>query len=123
MQATYGNPGLLALTSINKKENREAAYKVMSYLTSADSQKALNAAAGNFPTRTDAAVLGTDADSIAMAEALKTANPGESSPVARQVMGALAPNIQAALRGDLTAKEALDRAAQEARGILQRSAS
>ena len=123
VQATYGNPGLLALTSINKKENREAAYKVMSYLTSADSQKALNAAAGNLPTRTDAAVLGTDADSIAMAEALKTANPGESSPVARQVMGALAPNIQAALRGDLTAKEALDRAAQEARGILQRSAS
>ncbi len=30
VQATYGNPGLLALTSINKKENRDAAYKVMS---------------------------------------------------------------------------------------------
>ncbi|PRA18195.1 sugar ABC transporter substrate-binding protein, partial [Brevundimonas sp. MYb27] len=55
--------------------------------------------------------------------ALKSANPGEPSPVARQVMGALAPNIQAALRGDVTAKEALDRAAKEARGILQRSAS
>ncbi len=41
VQATYGNPpGLLALTSINKKENREAAYKVMSYLSSAESQKA-----------------------------------------------------------------------------------
>ncbi len=123
VQATYGNPGLLALTSINKKENREAAYKVMSYLSSAESQKALNAAAGNLPTRSDAAALGTDADSLAMAEALKSANPGEPSPVARQVMGALAPNIQAALRGDVSAKEALDRAAKEARGILQRSAS
>ncbi len=123
VQATYGNPGLLALTSINKKENREAAYKVMGYLSSAESQKALNAAAGNLPTRSDAAALGTDADSLAMAEALKSANPGEPSPVARQVMGALAPNIQAALRGDVTAKEALDRAAKEARGILQRSAS
>ena len=95
----------------------------MSYLSSAESQKALNAAAGNLPTRSDAAALGTDADSLAMAEALKSANPGEPSPAARQVMGALAPNIQAALRGDVTAKEALDRAAKEARGILQRSAS
>ncbi|SDT22427.1 multiple sugar transport system substrate-binding protein [Pseudarthrobacter equi] len=121
-QATYGNPGLLALTSINKKENRQAAYTVMDYLSSAASQKALNAAAGNLPTREDAAVLGDDADSKAMAAALKAANPGESSPVARQVMGALAPNIQAALRGDLTPKEALAKAATEARGILQRAA-
>ena len=122
VQATYGNPGLLALTSINKKDNRDAAYTLMSYLSSAESQKALNAAAGNLPTRTDAEPPSTDPDLVAMAEALKSANPGESSPVARQVMGTLAPNIQAALRGDVSAREALDRAAEEARGILQRSA-
>lgn len=45
VQATYGNPGLLSLTSINKDENREAAYDVLAYLSSAESQKALNAAA------------------------------------------------------------------------------
>lgn len=122
-QATFGNPGLLALTSINKKENREAAYQVMSYLGSASVQNGLTAAAGSLPTRTDAAPTGQDPDAIAMAEALKSAHPGEPSPVARQVMAVLAPNIQAALRGDVTAKEALDRAAMEARGILQRSAS
>ncbi|WP_020389265.1 extracellular solute-binding protein [Kribbella catacumbae] len=122
VQATYGNPGLLALTSINKKENRNAAYQVLSYLTSAEHQKALNAAAGNFPTRTDVGIPGDGPDFATMSEALKSANPGEPSPAARQVMGALAPNIQAALRGDLTPKEALTRAAREARGIVERSA-
>ncbi len=59
-----------------------------------------------------------------MAEALKSANPRRTVPPGRTPgHGRLAPNIQAALRGDVSAKEALDRAAKEARGILQRSAS
>ncbi|MCX5085433.1 extracellular solute-binding protein [Streptomyces sp. NBC_00401] len=121
VQATYGNPGLLSLTSINKDENREAAYDVLAYLSSAESQKALNAAAGNLPTRTDVKAPGTGPDFQVLKEALQYANPGEPSPAARQVMATLAPNIQAALAGDLTPKEALKKAADEARELLARS--
>ncbi|WP_327576484.1 MULTISPECIES: extracellular solute-binding protein [unclassified Streptomyces] len=121
VRATYGNPGLLALTSINKDVNREAAYDVLAYLSSAKSQKALNAATGTFPTRTDVKAPGTGPDFKVLNEALGYANPGEPSPAARQVMATLAPYIQAALRGDLTSKEALKKAAEEARALLARS--
>ncbi|AIY02244.1 ABC-type sugar transport system, periplasmic component [Arthrobacter sp. PAMC 25486] len=121
VQATYGNPGLLALTSINKKENRDAAYEVLSYLSSAEAQAALNAAASNFPTRTDVKSEDENADTDALNAALEFANFGEASPVARQVMAILAPSIQAALGGKVTAKEALSKAADEARALLKRS--
>jgi multiple sugar transport system substrate-binding protein len=121
VRATYGNPGLLSLTSINKDDNRQAAYQVLSYLSSPKAQKSLNAAAGNFPTRTDVKAQGSGPDLKAMNGALDYANPGEPSPAARQVMSALAPYIQAALRGDLSAEEALNKAAAEARGLLARS--
>ncbi|PRB58282.1 extracellular solute-binding protein [Microbacterium sp. MYb45] len=120
-QATYGNPGLLSLTSINKQENRAAAYEVLSFLTSKDFQTELNTAAGNFPTRTDVAIGGDEADRDAYEAALAVANPGEPNPSARQVMAVLAPYIQSALRGDLTPKEALDKAAAEAQDVLDRS--
>ncbi|MFE7118273.1 extracellular solute-binding protein [Streptomyces sp. NPDC057654] len=121
VRATYGNPGLLSLTSINEKGNREAAYQVLSYLTSAKTQAALDEAAGTFPTRTDVKPPGDSPDVKALDEALRYANPGEPSPVARQVMSVLAPRIQAALKGDMTAKEALDQAADDARELLARS--
>ncbi|WP_341977600.1 extracellular solute-binding protein [Microbacterium sp. LWO13-1.2] len=120
-QATYGNPGLLSLTSINKKENRAAAYEVLSFLTSADFQTELNATAGNFPTRTDVEIAGAEADRAAYEAALEVANPGEPNPAARQVMAVLAPYIQAALRGDISAEEALEKAAAEAQAALDRS--
>uniref|UniRef100_A0AAU2VIT9 Extracellular solute-binding protein n=1 Tax=Streptomyces sp. NBC_00008 TaxID=2903610 RepID=A0AAU2VIT9_9ACTN len=121
VRATYGNPGLLSLTSINKDENRDAAYDVLAYLSSPTTQKSLNAAAGSFPTRTDVKAPSTGPDYQVLNEALQFANPGESSPAARQVMASLAPGIQAALGGDLSPKEALDKAAKEARELLSRS--
>ncbi|WP_435747550.1 extracellular solute-binding protein [Microbacterium sp. PMB16] len=120
-QTTYGNPGLLSLTSINKNENRAAAYAVLSFLTSQDFQTELNAAAGNFPTRTDVEIAGDEADRAAYEAALKVANPGEPNAAARQVMAVLAPYIQSALRGDLSPKEALEKAADEAQAVLDRS--
>lgn len=120
-QATYGNPGLLSLTSINDSDNRQAAYAVLSYLTSAEVQTSLNAAAGNFPTRTDVELQGEGADLEALSAALEVANPGEPSAVSRQVMAILAPQIQAALAGDVTPEEALTAAAEEARDALERS--
>lgn len=120
-QVTYGNPGLLSLTSINKKENRAAAYAALSFLTSQEFQTDLNAAAGNFPSRTDVDIAGAEADREAYAAALEVANPGEPNPAARQVMAVLAPYIQSALRGDLSAEDALRKAADEAQAVLDRS--
>lgn len=121
VQATYGNPGLLALTSINRSENRAAANAVLAYLTSPEQQAALNAAGGSFPTRTDTAPPAGGPDIEALTAALASANPGEPSPAARQVMAALAPHIQAALGGTSTPEQALTQAATEARAILARS--
>lgn len=120
-QAAYGNPGLLSLTSINKQENRAAAYEVLSFLSAADFQASLNEAGGNFPTRQDVTMPGSGADVEAYEAALAVTNPGEPNPAARQVMAALAPYIQSALRGDLSPEEALTKAAEEAQAILDRS--
>lgn len=121
VEATYGNPGLLALTAINSDDNRAAAYTALEYLTSPEVQNELNGLAGNFPTRSDVKSQAASPDVTAMNEALEFANSGEASPAARQVMAVLAPKIQAALRGDLTAEEALTKAADEARKILERT--
>ena len=117
-QVTYGNAGLLSLTSINDESNRQAAYDVLEFMSAPDFQASLNAAAGNLPTRTDVAVDESDPAVASMAEALDLAYPGEPSPASRQVMAALAPKIQAALRGDMSAEEALAAAAEESRQIL-----
>ena len=117
-QVTYGNAGLLSLTSINDESNRQAAYDVLEFMSTPDFQASLNAAAGNLPTRTDVAVDESDPAVASMAEALDLAYPGEPSPASRQVMAALAPKIQAALRGDMSAEEALAAAAEESRQIL-----
>lgn len=117
-QVTYGNAGLLALTSINDEDDRQGAYDALAFLSSPDFQASLNAAAGNLPTRTDVPVDESDPAVVAMAGALEHAYPGEPSPASRQVMAALAPRIQAALRGDVSAEEALADAAEEARQIL-----
>lgn len=121
VQATYGNPGMLALTSINRSDSREAAQQVLAHLTSAEVQTGLNELAGTFPTRTDVTIDESDPDVAAFAEALPYANAGEASPASRQVMTVLAPYVQAALRGDLSAADAMTQAAAEARGVLQRS--
>jgi multiple sugar transport system substrate-binding protein len=121
VQATFANPGMLSLTSINKAENRAAAYEVIRYLTSADVQAALNEASGTFPTRTDVPAPGSGPDAETMNASLEFANPGEPNASARQVMAILAPYLQSALQGNLTAEEALTRAAEDARELLARS--
>ncbi|MCT9819337.1 extracellular solute-binding protein [Microbacterium sp. W1N] len=120
-RVAFGNPGLIALTSINKSENREAAYEVLRYLGGEEFQGELAAASGNFSARTDVPAPGEGADYETLQAALEYANPGEPNPAARQVMAALAPYIQAALRDELTPEEALSKAADEARAILDRN--
>jgi ABC-type glycerol-3-phosphate transport system substrate-binding protein len=120
-QVTFANPGMLSLTSINEEANREAAYEVIRYLTSPDAQTALNQASGTFPTRTDVPPPSDDADGQAMSAALEHAFAGEAHPQARPVMATLAPFLQSALQGNMTAEEALTAAAEEARNLLARS--
>jgi ABC-type glycerol-3-phosphate transport system substrate-binding protein len=120
-QVTFANPGMLALTSINEEANREAAYEVIRYLTSPDVQTALNQASGTFPTRTDVPPPSDDADGQAMTTALEHAYAGEAHPQARPVMAILAPYLQSALQGNMTAEDALTEAAEEARELLGRS--
>ncbi|GAB2592294.1 extracellular solute-binding protein [Kribbella endophytica] len=121
VQATYGNPGLLALTSITKSDGKDAANEALRYLTSAEVQSALIAKTGALPTRTDVKVDTADPDVAQLVKALQVANPGEASPASRQVMAVLAPKIQAALRGDLSPQDALGQAAVEARSVLKNS--
>ena len=120
-RVTFASPGLLSLTSINSESNRQAAYKVMSFLTSPDMQAALNEASGTFPTRKDVPIPGEGPDYEAMSAALEYAHPGEPHPQARPVQEILKPYLQAALLGKKTPEEALSQAAAEARKLLARS--
>ncbi|PSL06013.1 carbohydrate ABC transporter substrate-binding protein (CUT1 family) [Haloactinopolyspora alba] len=120
-QVTFGNPGMLSLTSISDESNRQAAYEVISYLTSAEVQTSLCEAADKFPTRSDVPAPGDGTDYEVMTKALEYATPGEPHPQARPVMAILAPYVQSALQGDMTAEEALTAAAEEARELLARS--
>lgn len=120
-QVSFANPGMLSLTAINSESNRDAAYQVTSYLTSADLQAQLNEASGTFPTRTDVPAPGEGPDYEAMTKALEFAHPGEPHPQARPVMAILAPYLQSALQGDMSAADALATAAGEARDLLARS--
>lgn len=120
-QVTFANPGMLSLTSLNKEENRQAAYDVISFLTSADMQTKLNKASGTFPTRKDVSAPGEGPDYEAMQKALEYAHPGEAHAQARQIQEVLKPHLQSALQGKTTPEEALSKAAAEAREVLGRS--
>jgi multiple sugar transport system substrate-binding protein len=63
-------------------------------------------------------VPGQSEASKEFAKSLQYAFPGDTHPKARQVMGVLAPHIQAALLGKEDAKTALDAAAKEANQLL-----
>lgn len=118
-QVTFGTPGVLALTTVS--EDDEAAYEVARFIASPEVSAELQMAAGSYPVRTDSAFESDDEVTAKFLEALEYARPGEVVPNARQVMGALAPQIQAALQGQKTAQEALDDAAAEARGLIERA--
>ncbi|QUW18115.1 sugar ABC transporter substrate-binding protein [Agrococcus sp. Marseille-Q4369] len=118
-QATFGTPGVLALTSIS--ENPEAAGTVAQYIGSAEVSSALHQASGTYPVLVDAEVSSDDEDVAQFVAALEHARPGEVVPNARQVMAALSPHLQAALQGQVTAQEALAAAAAEARQVIERA--
>lgn len=116
-QVTFGLPGLLARTALSDDDATVNA--VASYLASAEFQGKLSEASGYFPARTDAKAPAGDPLNEPFQAALAFVKAGEVNPKSRQVMAALAPQIQAALQGSKTVDQALADAETEANGILQ----
>ncbi|MGW0197097.1 extracellular solute-binding protein [Nonomuraea sp. NPDC003201] len=115
-RVAFGIPGALVLAK--HSESKDAAKKFATYLASPEVSGALAKESGFFPARTDVTVPDQSAASKEFAKSLQYAFPGDTHPKARQVMGVLAPHIQAALLGKEDAKTALDAAAKEADQLL-----
>ena len=107
--------------------NKEAAASLVWFLTNEDSQK-LEAAAGPLPTRT--AVWAWDIEQAkgdpyktevltAFQEAAQNAFPVPQTPEWIEISNAVYPELQAAILGDKTSKQALDDAAAKATQILE----
>jgi multiple sugar transport system substrate-binding protein len=115
-KVAFGIPGGLVLAK--HSPNAEAAKKFAAYLSSAKVSADLAKESGFFPARTDATVPGASPAVQEFAKSLEFAFPGDTHPMARQVMALIAPEIQAALLGKKDAKTALDDAAAEADSLL-----
>ncbi|MBN6051798.1 extracellular solute-binding protein, partial [Nonomuraea sp. RK-328] len=115
-RVAFGIPGGLVLAK--HSENKDAAKKFAAFLASPEVSAQLAKESGFFPARTDVTVPDQSAEAKEFAKSLQYAFPGDTHPKARQVMGVLAPHIQAALLGKEDAKTALDAAAKEADTLL-----
>jgi multiple sugar transport system substrate-binding protein len=115
-RVAFGIPGALVLAK--HTENKDAAKKVATFLSSPEVTAALAKESGFFPARTDVTVPDQSETSKEFAKSLQYAFPGDTHPKARQVMGLIGPHIQAALLGKEDAKTALDAAAKEANTLL-----
>ncbi|MFC5826248.1 extracellular solute-binding protein [Nonomuraea insulae] len=115
-RVAFGIPGALVLAK--HTENKDAAKKVATYLSSPEVTAELAKESGFFPARTDVTVPEQSETSKEFAKSLPYAFPGDTHPKARQVMALIVPHIQAALLGKEDAKTALDAAAKEADTLL-----
>ena len=106
--------------------NKEAAASLVWFLTNDDSQK-IEAANGTLPTRKavwdwDIAQAATDPYKKEVLEAFqetaKTAFPVPQTPEWIEISNVVYPELQAAILGDKTSKEALDAAAEKATTVL-----
>ncbi|WP_427142395.1 sugar ABC transporter substrate-binding protein [Shinella sp. G-2] len=107
--------------------NKEAAASLVWFLTNEDSQK-LESSAGPLPTRTavwDYNIQQAENDPYrkevltAFQEAAKHAFAVPQTPSWIEISNAVYPELQAAILGDKTSKEALDAAAEKATQILE----
>ena len=116
-QVAFGLPGLLARTSISK--NDDAANAVAKFFGSDDFQTKLAKEAGYFPALKDVKLDANDPLNEPFQKALEFAKSGEVHPQARQVMAALAPQIQAALQGKKSVEQALADAEKECNALIE----
>lgn len=113
----YGTVGSLALLKGSKA--KEAAGEFADFATSGDVVKPYLTEAGFFSAvKSTGALYADDPVMSKMEENVPTATVGELFTSSRAVMGVLAPEIQGALLGQKSAKDALDAAAQAAGPLL-----
>jgi len=116
-RATYGTPAGLSLLRDAKKPDE--ARKLLAYLMSPAVVDELCAKSHYFPPWTASSPPSTDEVDKEFAQALPFASPGDTHPLARKVMGLLAPHLQAALIGTTTPERALADAAAEVDAMLR----
>ncbi|MFF0729747.1 extracellular solute-binding protein [Streptomyces sp. NPDC004134] len=116
-QAAFGVPGALG---INAQGNIAGAEQFITFMTRPEQIESLGKATGFLSPRTDVTVPSDSPYTEQLQDALSVVVPGESSPIARQLMGILAPEIQAAMTGKKSPQEALDAAAGQADDLLAR---
>ncbi|MFF7201416.1 ABC transporter substrate-binding protein [Streptomyces sp. NPDC008141] len=117
-EIAFGIPGALSVNA--KSKNVDGAQKFLEFMTQPEQIQSLGKASGYFSPRTDVHVPNTSPYAKQYQAALAAVSPGEPNPAARQLMGLLAPEIQAALTGKKSPKEALDDAAKAADDLLAR---
>jgi multiple sugar transport system substrate-binding protein len=107
--------------------NKEAAASLVDFLTNEDSQK-LESAAGPLPTRDAVWTFNIEQAASdpyraevlkAFEEAAQSAFPVPQTPSWIEISNAVYPELQAAILGDKTSKQALDEAAAKATQILE----
>lgn len=117
-QVTFGIPGGLGINA--KSKNVSGAEKFLAFMTKPEQLQSMGKASGFLSPRTDVTVPSDAPHAKEFQEALANAYPGEPNPTARQLMSLIAPEIQAALTGKKSPKEALDAAAEQADDLLAR---
>lgn len=117
-QVCFGIPGGLGINA--RSGNVTGAEKFIAYMVRPAQIESMGRAGGFFSPRTDVTVPGGGSFAKEYQEALNHTFPGEPNPAARQLMALISPQIQAALTGKKSPKEALDAAAEEANDLLAR---
>ncbi|WP_149182897.1 sugar ABC transporter substrate-binding protein [Streptomyces sp. TRM49041] len=117
-QVTFGVPGGLGVSA--RSRNVQGAERFLAFMTEPAQIESLGKASGFLSPRTDVTVPSDAPHAKEFQDALAYAFPGEPSPVARQLMSLIAPEIQAALTGRKSPEEALDSAAAQADDLLAR---
>ncbi|WP_344974100.1 sugar ABC transporter substrate-binding protein [Streptosporangium fragile] len=116
-QVGYGTVGSLSM--LKAADDKDAAGKWIAFATRAEATKAYDTASGNFsPQKSTGSLYASDPVQAEMEKTLDFTTAGPLNEKARDVMGVLAPEIQAALIGKKTPEQALADAAAAADALL-----
>lgn len=116
-QVAYGTVGALSMLKTSGK--KAAAGKWIAFATRAEATRAYDVASGNFSPQTSTGSLyPNDPVQAAMEKTVTYTTAGPLNEKARDVMGVLAPEIQAALIGKKQPQQALADAAKAADALL-----
>ncbi|QIZ97638.1 extracellular solute-binding protein [Leifsonia sp. PS1209] len=115
---SYGTVGSLAM--LKGATSKDAAGEFAAYATDAENSKKFDLASNFFsPLKSTGELYADDPIQSAIEKTIPTSRVGELQPSARAVMGVLAPEIQAALLGTKTPKQALKDAAAAAQPLIK----